>query len=96
MRSLSFLDRSRDGLTVQQETPHLFRALNLDKIDGLEDGWWGSEEWSIEDTSGSGNDLTAATMDGVGVKSDVHDVKPDATHVLIAENTLEEPKQNYG
>ncbi len=63
-------------------------ALDLAEEDGLDESGLSGELSSVEDTSGSGDDLTATSVNSVGVKSHVHDVELDASHVLIADGTL--------
>lgn len=52
------------------DTTHsLFRHLDLDKVDGLQKARVGKESSGVEDTTGSRDDLSTTTMDGVSVQS---------------------------
>jgi hypothetical protein len=63
-------------------------ALNLDLVDGLLESWLSGELARVDDSPGGGDDLSASSMDGVGVKGDIVDIVSAASHVLIAEYTL--------
>jgi hypothetical protein len=65
-----------------------FGALNFDEVDGFHQLGLSSQAGSVEDTSGGRDDLTATSVDGISVKLDVDDVETNASHVLLAENTL--------
>ena len=47
-----------------------------------------TNDGSTDDTASSGDDLTATTVNGIGVESHIVDVEADTADVLVAENTL--------
>jgi len=63
-------------------------ALDLDLVDGLLKSWGSGELARVDDSPGGGDDLSASSMDGVGVKGDIVDIVSAASHVLFAEYTL--------
>lgn len=65
-----------------------FGALNLDKVDGLHETGFGGERGGVDDTTASGDDLTASTVDGISVQGDIEDVEADGAHVLFGEHTF--------
>lgn len=71
------------------DTAHgLFRNLDLNQEDRLENGRVGKESRSVENTASSGDDLTTTTVDGISVKSDIKDVEADSAHRLLTNGTL--------
>jgi hypothetical protein len=42
----------------------------------------------VQAAAGGGDDLTATTVDRVGVQSNIIQVEADAAHVLVSEHTL--------
>lgn len=62
--------------------------LDLDQKDGLEETGVGEKGGSVEDTTGSGDDLTTTTVNGVCVKGDIHDVEADSAHGLFGNGTF--------
>ena len=61
-------------------------------VDGLHEPGLGCEHAGVQDAPGCGDDLAAATMDGVSVQGDVIQVKPDGTQVLVTQHSLERNK----
>merc|ERR1719445_1908372 len=61
-------------------------TLDLDQVDGLHESGLGGKDAGVQATSGRGDDLTASSVDGVGVKGHVVDVESAGAHVLVAEN----------
>ena len=61
-------------------------------VDGFHQPGLGSENTGVQDTSSRGDDLAATTVDGVSVQSHVVKVKPDGSHVFVAESSLETHK----
>ena len=66
--------------------------LDLDEVDGLHQPGLGSEDTGVQDTSSRGDDLAATTVDGVSVQSNIIKIEPDASHVLVTENSLKSHK----
>lgn len=64
--------------------------LNLDEIDWLHESGRSGENASVQAPPGGGNDLAASPVDGISVQSNVIDVEANATHVLVAEDTLKD------
>ena len=64
--------------------------LDLHLVDGLHEPGLGGEHAGVEDTSGGGDDLAAAAVDGVSGERHVVQVKPDRAHVLVTQHTLEQ------
>lgn len=69
-------------------THGLLGNLDLDEVDGLEEGGVGEEGGGVEHTTSGGDDLSTTTMDGIGVEGDIHDVEADGTHGLLGNGTL--------
>ena len=63
---------------------------NLDfyEIDRLKHSGGSGEHAGIEHTACCGDDLATTAMDGISVQCHVMDVKPHATHILLAQNSL--------
>lgn len=71
------------------DTTHgLLGNLNFDQVDGLEQGGLGQQGRGVQDTTGSGNDLTTATVNGISVQGDIEDVEADRAHGLLSNRTL--------
>jgi len=71
------------------DTAHsLLWNLDLDNVHGLEESGVGEEGGGVEDTAGSGDNLSSTTVDGVGMEGDVHNVEADGTHGLLGNGTL--------
>ena len=66
----------------------LFGALDFNKVDGFQETRRGHHHGPEEDSPCCGDDLTTSTMDGIRVEGNIVDVKPNTTHVLIAQDTL--------
>jgi len=62
--------------------------LDLDKEDGLHEAGVGEEGGGVEHTASGGDDLSTTTVDGVGVKGNIHDVEADGAHGLLGNGTL--------
>lgn len=71
------------------DTTHgLLGNLNFDQVDGLEQGGLGQQGRGVQDTTGSGNDLTTTTVNGISVQGDIEDVEADRAHGLLSNRTL--------
>ena len=76
------------GDFVKYSILHTGFDLDFNKIDWFHHSGRGGEHASVHAPSGRWNDLSATPVDGVSVQGHVIDVKADAAHVLITENTL--------
>ena len=81
-------DSSTLGEALVDATNGVIRALNLDQEDRLDESGLGGELAGVEDTSGGGHDLTATSVDSVGVEGHILDVESDTSHVLVGQDTL--------
>merc|ERR1719203_531705 len=81
-------DASTLGQALVNAADGVVRALDLDQEDGLDESGGGGELASVEDASGGGDDLTAASVDSVGVEGHILDVESDTSHVLVGKTTL--------
>jgi len=63
-------------------------AGDLDQEDGLHESGLSSQLGGVEDTSGSGDDLTTSSVDGISVEDNVVDVESDSSHVLSGQDSL--------
>jgi hypothetical protein len=63
-------------------------ALNFDSEDWLLKSWFGSELGSVEDSSGGWHNLSGTSMDGVGVKGNIQNVKLATSHLRFHEGTF--------
>ena len=61
-------------------------------VDGLHQPGLRSENTGVQDTSSRGDDLATTAMDGISMESYVIKIEPAASHVLVAENSLETHK----
>lgn len=66
----------------------LLRALYLAEVDRLEDSWFCSQHAGVEDPTGGWDDLTASSVDGVGMEGHVVQVEPYTSTVLFTQYTL--------
>ena len=57
--------------------------LDFDQVDWFEVSWRGGEHASIQASSGSWNNLTTTSVDGVSVQGDIIQVESDTANVLI-------------
>lgn len=81
-------DTTTLGEALVDATNGVIGALDLDAEDGLNESGGSGELGSVEDTTGGGHDLATTSVDSIGVKSDVHDVETDSTHLLVGHTTL--------
>ena len=90
---------SGDGLFTNNNTSSLSKSLidtshgiigGLDfaQEDGLNESGGSSELSSVQNSSGSRDDLTTTSVNSVGVESNVHNVESDTSHVLISQDTF--------
>merc|ERR1719283_627306 len=64
------------------------RALDLTEVHRLHQTRSGGQYARVEASASSGDDLSTATMDSIGVQGYVVDVEATASHILITENAL--------
>ena len=64
------------------------RALDLDKVDGLEQAGRGGEHAGVQTAPSGRDNLAAAAMNGVRVERHVVHVEPDAAAILLAQHAL--------
>ena len=81
-------DTSSLGKTLVNWTNAIIRGLDLTEEDWLLESWCGDELTSVQDSSGSWDDLTSSSMDGIGVEGDIMDIESASSHVLVAHNTF--------
>lgn len=62
--------------------------LNLNQEDWLEKTWLSQQSRGEEDTAGSWDDLSTTSVDGIGVKGNIHDVEANRAHWLLSNWTL--------
>lgn len=71
------------------DTTHgLLRNSDLDQVDWLQKSWLSEKSSCVQDTTGSWDDLSTTSVDGIGVEGDIHDVEPDAAHGLLSDWSL--------
>jgi hypothetical protein len=69
-------------------TDSFFRALDLDEEDRLLESGGGNKLRGIEDSSGSGDELTTTSVDSISMEGNILDVESDTSHVLFDEDTF--------
>jgi hypothetical protein len=69
-------------------THGLLGDLDLDEVDGLEESRLGQKGRGKQDTTGSGDNLTATTVNGISVEGNIHEVEADRAHGLLSNGTL--------
>jgi len=66
------------------DTSHsIIRGLDFAQEDGFLESWLGSEESSVVDSSGSGDDLSTTSVNSLSVQCDVHNVESNTSHVFF-------------
>ena len=76
------------GKDTVDTTHGLLGDLDLDKEDGLKESGLGQESGGVEHTTSGGDELTATTVDGIGVEGNIEDVEADGAHGLLGNGTL--------
>merc|ERR1719430_149891 len=69
-------------------TDCVLRALDFHKVDWLHQPGLGSEHGGVEHSSGSGDDLTSTSVDGIRMQGHVVDVESDGSQVFVTQHTL--------
>jgi len=81
-------DTTAAGEDTVDTTHGVLDGLDVDLEDGLDEAGRGGELAGVDDTAGGGDDLTATTVDSVGVHGDILNVDADTTHVLVGHDTF--------
>ena len=76
------------GQTAVDTSDRSFRTLDLTKVHGLKQTWFGPQDGCVADTTGGWDDLTASSVNSISVQSDIVNVNPDSSHVLFAQDSL--------
>ena len=66
----------------------MYINLNFHKIDGFHKSGLSSQSTSIQNSPGSGDNLSATSVDSISMESHVIDVKSNCTHVFVTKHTL--------
>ena len=72
----------QDGVDT---TDGFFWGLNFDQEDWLLESWFTTQVSSEHGLSGSWNDLTGTSVDGISVEGNIDNVKSDSSHILISQ-----------
>jgi hypothetical protein len=76
------------GKDTVNTTHGVLGDLNLDEVDGLHESGLSEKSGSVQDTAGSGDDLTTTTVNGISVEGNVEDVEAASSHGLLSNGTL--------
>jgi len=76
------------GEALIDTTDGILRGLDFTKEDRFLELGLSSELRSVEDSSGSRDDLTTTSMDSISMKGNIMDVETDTSHVLFGHNTF--------
>ncbi|KAI6748621.1 hypothetical protein HG530_015394 [Fusarium avenaceum] len=76
------------GKDTVNTTHGVLGDLDLDEVDGLHESGLGEKSGSVQDTAGSGDDLTTTTVNGISVEGNVEDVEAASSHGLLSNGTL--------
>jgi hypothetical protein len=76
------------GKDTVDTTHSLLGDLDLDVEDGLQKTGVSQHSGGVQDTTGSGDQLTATTVNGISVQGNIEDVEADGTHGLLSDGTL--------
>ena len=66
----------------------VIRGLNFTQEDWLLESWLSSQLSGIENSSGSGDQLTTSSVDSISVQCHVMDVESDTSHVFFSHNSF--------
>jgi len=81
-------DTTTLGETVVNSTDGFLGALDLDEEDRFLEARFGSELGGVDGTSGSGDDLTTTSVDGISMEGDIMDVESATSHVFFGQDTF--------
>jgi hypothetical protein len=76
------------GKNTVDTTHGLLGNLNFDQVDGLEKSRVGQQGRGVQDATGSGDELTTTTVNGIGVQGNIKNVEADRAHGLLSNGTL--------
>jgi hypothetical protein len=76
------------GKDTVDTTHGLLGDLDLDVEDGLEETGVGKHGSGVQDTTSSGDELTATTVDSISVQGNIEDVEADGAEGLLSDGTL--------
>jgi hypothetical protein len=76
------------GEAAVNATYGIIRGLDFDHEDGFLEAGSGGELRGEEDTASCGGDLTATTMNSIGVESNIGDVKAASTEGFVTQNSF--------
>ena len=79
---------SSGGEALVNTTNGIIGALDFDEEDRLLEAGLSGELASVEDSSGSGDELSATSVDSIGVEGNILKVEADSSHVLLSHNTF--------
>ena len=81
-------DTTTLGHALVNATYCIIWSLDFDQEDWLHETWVGSQLGSVQDTSGSWDDLTTTSVNSIGVKGNILEVESDTAHVLFSHHTF--------
>jgi len=81
-------DTSSLGEGLIDSTNGIIRSLDIDQEDWFLEHWHSGKLASVEASSGSWDDLTSTSMDGIGMEGNIIDVESDTSHVLVTKSTF--------
>ena len=91
-RTGSLLLREDVTTTTGQDTVDIthgiLRHRNVTQVNGLEETGLGHHHGRKADTTTGRHDLSHTTVNGIGVKDNIHQVETAAAHLLVAERTV--------
>jgi hypothetical protein len=71
------------------DTTHCpFGTLDFNQVDRLKETSLSGQHGGVEALSGSGDDLTTTSVDGISVEDDIVDVESDTSQVFVAKDTF--------
>jgi hypothetical protein len=77
-------DTSSLGKSLINTSHSIIWGLDLAHEDWLDESWLSSELSSVQDSSGSWDDLTTTSVDSISVKGNIHNVESNTSHVLLS------------
>jgi len=87
-RLFSDNDTSSGREALVDSTDSFFRALDFDEENRLLESGGSNELRGVEDSSGSGDELTTTSVDSISMEGNILDVESDTSHVLFDEDTF--------
>jgi len=77
-------DTSSCGKALIDTSHSIIRCLDFTQEDGFLESGLSSQDSSIVDSSGSGDDLSTTSVDGISMEYDIEDVESNTSHVLFS------------